>query len=116
MPITITSARSEELDRVYGLETGADDYVVKPYSTSDSTARIKAELQRTRTAAIGEHLAFGDVRLYAETHKLCLADNEVRLSLMEFRLLSTFMEKQTRALTREQFLDRVWDHDIYLEI
>ena len=110
------SAHFEELDRVHGLETGADDYVVKPYSISELIARIKVQLWRILDAVIGEQLTFADIRLDAETHKVYSADNEVKLSPTEFRLLSTFMEKPRRVWTREQLSDRVWGHDIYLEI
>ena len=90
--------------------------MVKPYSTSELIARIKAELECTCAAASGEQLTSGDIRLDAKTHKVYRADNEVSLGLMEFRLPSTLMEKPRRMWTHEQLLDRVWGHDIYLEI
>ena len=115
IPIIMLSARSEEVDRVRGLETGADDYVVKPYSVVELMARIRSQLRRTRAAAIGERLKFGDIELDAETHKVYRADQPLKLGPTEFRLLSTFMEKPGRVWTRDQLLDRVWGRDIYVD-
>ena len=115
IPIIMLSARAEEVDRVRGLETGADDYVVKPYSVVELMARIRSQLRRTRAAAIGERLKFGDIELDAETHKVYRADQPLKLGPTEFRLLSTFMEKPGRVWTRDQLLDRVWGRDIYVD-
>ena len=115
IPIIMLSARSEELDRVRGLETGADDYVVKPYSVIELIARVKAQLRRLRAAAIGEKLSYDDIRLDGETYKVYRSDTELKLGPTEFRLLSTFMEKPGRVWTREQLLDRVWGRDIYVD-
>ena len=115
IPIIMLSARAEEVDRVRGLETGADDYVVKPYSVIELMARIRSQLRRTRAAAIGERLKFGDIELDAETHKVYRADQPLKLGPTEFRLLSTFMEKPGRVWTRDQLLDRVWGRDIYVD-
>ena len=115
IPIIMLSARAEEVDRVRGLETGADDYVVKPYSVVELMARIRSQLRRTRAAAIGECLKFGDIELDAETHKVYRADQPLKLGPTEFRLLSTFMEKPGRVWTRDQLLDRVWGRDIYVD-
>ena len=115
IPIIMLSARAEEVDRVRGLETGADDYVVKPYSVVELMARIRSQLRRTRAAAIGERLKFGDIELDAETHKVYRADQPLKLGPTEFRLLSTFMEKPGRVWTRDQLLDRVWGRDIYMD-
>ena len=115
IPIIMLSARAEEVDRVRGLETGADDYVVKPYSVVELMARIRSHLRRTRAAAIGERLKFGDIELDAETHKVYRADQPLKLGPTEFRLLSTFMEKPGRVWTRDQLLDRVWGRDIYVD-
>ena len=116
IPIIMLSARAEEVDRVRGLETGADDYVVKPYSVVELMARIRSQLRRTRAAAIGERLKFGDIELDAETHKVYRADQPLKLGPTEFRLLSTFMEKPGRVWTRDQLLDRVWGRDIYVDM
>lgn len=115
VPIIMISARSEEVDRVRGLETGADDYVVKPYSVVELMARVRSQLRRTRPATVGERLEYEDIVLDAETHKVTRADKSIRLGPTEFRLLSTFMEKPGRVWSREQLLDRVWGRDIYVD-
>jgi two-component system phosphate regulon response regulator PhoB len=115
IPIIMLSARSEEVDRVRGLETGADDYVVKPYSVIELLARARAQLRRTRPATVGERLEFQDIVLDSETHRVTRKDKPLKLGPTEFRLLSTFMEKPGRVWTREQLLDRVWGRDIYVD-
>ncbi|PPB81493.1 two-component system phosphate regulon response regulator PhoB [Albidovulum inexpectatum] len=115
IPVIMISARSEEVDKVRGLETGADDYVVKPYSVLELMARVKSQLRRSRPAAAGERLEFGDIVLDAESHKVFRAGHELKLGPTEFRLLSTLMEKPGRVFSREQLLDRVWGRDIYVD-
>jgi two-component system phosphate regulon response regulator PhoB len=115
LPIIMLSARSEEVDRVRGLETGADDYVVKPYSIVELMARVRAQLRRTRPASMGEVLDFDDIRLDAETHRVMRGERELKLGPTEFRLLAAFMEKPGRVWTREQLLDRVWGREIYVD-
>ena len=115
IPIIMLSARSEESDRVRGLETGADDYVVKPYSVVDLMARLRTQLRRTRPASMGERLSFGDIILDAAEHRVFRAGQALHLGPTEFRLLSTLMEKPGRVWTREQLLDRVWGRDIYVD-
>ena len=115
VPIIMLSARSEEVDRVRGLETGADDYVIKPYSVVELMARVRAQLRRTRPAAAGLRLEFDDIVLDAETHRVTRDGAEIKLGPTEFRLLSTLMEKPGRVWSREQLLDRVWGRDIYLD-
>ncbi|MBT9383799.1 phosphate regulon transcriptional regulator PhoB [Pseudooceanicola sp. CBS1P-1] len=115
VPIIMLSARSEDVDRVRGLETGADDYVVKPYSVIELMARVRAQLRRTRPAAMGERLEYQDIVLDAETHRVKRNGQELKLGPTEFRLLSTFMEKPGRVWSREQLLDRVWGRDIYVD-
>lgn len=115
VPIIMLSARSEEVDRVRGLETGADDYVVKPYSVVELMARVRAQLRRTRPASVGERLEFDDIVLDAETHKVFRDGQLLKLGPTEFRLLTTFMEKPGRVWSREQLLDRVWGRDIYVD-
>ncbi|MGR3501340.1 phosphate regulon transcriptional regulator PhoB [Pseudaestuariivita sp.] len=114
-PVIMISARTEEVDRVRGLETGADDYVVKPYSLVELMARVRAQLRRTRPATVGERLEFEDIVLDAETHRVTRHDAELKLGPTEFRLLSTFMEKPGRVWSREQLLDRVWGREIYVD-
>ena len=115
IPIVMLSARSEEVDRVRGLETGADDYVVKPYSVVELMARLRTQLRRTRPATMGERLSFGDIILDAGEHRVFRAGQPLHLGPTEFRLLSTLMEKPGRVWTREQLLDRVWGRDIYVD-
>ncbi|WP_412504680.1 phosphate regulon transcriptional regulator PhoB [Roseovarius sp. SYSU LYC5161] len=115
VPIIMLSARSEEVDRVRGLETGADDYVVKPYSVVELMARVRAQLRRTRPATVGERLEYEDIVLDSETHRVTRDGQSLKLGPTEFRLLSTFMEKPGRVWTREQLLDRVWGRDIYVD-
>ncbi len=115
VPIIMLSARSEEVDRVRGLETGADDYIIKPYSVIELIARVRAALRRTRPATVGVVLEWSDIRLDPETHRVHRSGSEVRLGPTEFRLLSTFMEKPGRVWSREQLLDRVWGRDIYVD-
>lgn len=115
VPIIMLSARSEEVDRVRGLETGADDYVVKPYSVVELMARVRSQLRRTRPATVGEMLEFEDISLDAESHKVFRDGKLLKLGPTEFRLLATFMEKPGRVWSREQLLDRVWGRDIYVD-
>jgi two-component system phosphate regulon response regulator PhoB len=115
IPIIMLSARSEEVDKVRGLETGADDYVVKPYSVVELMARVRTQLRRVRPSTVGVRLEFDDIVLDAETHKVSRADAQLKLGPTEFRLLSTFMEKPGRVWSREQLLDRVWGRDIYVD-
>ena len=115
IPVVMLSARAEEVDRVRGLETGADDYVVKPYSVIELMARVKAHLRRIRAAAVGDRLEYGDIMLDPETHKVFRSQSELKLGPTEFRLLSTFMEKPGRVWSRDQLLDRVWGRDIYVD-
>ena len=115
IPIIMLSARSEEVDKVRGLETGADDYVVKPYSVIELMARVRSQLRRVRPSTVGLRLEFDDIVLDAETHKVSRADQPLKLGPTEFRLLSTFMEKPGRVWSREQLLDRVWGRDIYVD-
>jgi two-component system phosphate regulon response regulator PhoB len=115
IPVIMLSARSEEVDRVRGLETGADDYVIKPYSVIELMARVRSQLRRVRPAAAGERLEFEDIVLDAASHRVNRGGSELKLGPTEFRLLSTFMEKPGRVFSREQLLDRVWGRDIYVD-
>lgn len=115
VPVIMLSARSEEVDRVRGLETGADDYVVKPYSVVELMARVRAQLRRARPSSVGLQLQYQDIVLDSETHRVTRAGRELKLGPTEFRLLSTFMEKPGRVWSRDQLLDRVWGRDIYVD-
>lgn len=115
LPVIMLSARSEEVDRVRGLDTGADDYMVKPYSMRELISRIKAQLRRSRPSHAGVVLEYDDITLDSETHRVTRVGKEIPLGPTEFRLLTTFMEKPGRVWPREQLLDRVWGREIYVE-
>lgn len=115
IPIIMLSARSDEGDRVRGLETGADDYVVKPYSVVELMARVRTQLRRARPTTMGERLSFEDILLDSGEHRVFRAGQPLHLGPTEFRLLSTLMERPGRVWTREQLLDRVWGRDIYVD-
>ena len=115
IPIIMLSARSEEIDKVRGLETGADDYVVKPYSVSELMARVRSQLRRVRPATVGLLLTYDDIELDTETHRVRRADSPLKIGPTEFRLLTTFMEKPGRVWSRDMLLDRVWGRDVYVD-
>lgn len=115
IPILMLSARSEEVDKVRGLETGADDYVIKPYSVAELMARLRAHLRRVRPAQAGEVLEWQDIVLDPVTHRVTRAGAALKLGPTEFRLLSCLMERPGRVFSREQLLDRVWGRDIYVD-
>jgi len=115
VPIIMLSARSEEVDRVRGLETGADDYMIKPYSLVELVARVRTQLRRTRPSVVGLVLTYDDIRLDSETYRVYRGEKVLKLGPTEFRLLTTFMEKPGRVWSREQLLDRVWGRDIYVD-
>lgn len=115
IPVIMISARSEEVDRVRGLEIGADDYMVKPYSVVELMARIRTQLRRVRPASMGERLEFEDVAVDTAEHRVFRAGRELHLGPTEFRLLTTFMERPGRVWSRDQLLDRVWGRDIYVD-
>ena len=115
IPIIMLSARSEEVDKVRGLETGADDYVIKPYSIIELMARLRAQLRRVRPSTLGMVLEWETISLDAETHRVIRGGQTLKLGPTEFRLLATFLEKPGRVFSREQLLDRVWGRDIYVD-
>ncbi len=115
IPIIIISARTEEADRVRGLDTGADDYITKPYSVGELLARIRTQLRRTRPAAIGDVIEVDDLRLDLGSYRAYRSDAELVLGPTEFRLLAAFMERPGRVWTREQLLDRVWGREVYVD-
>ena len=113
IPVIMLSA--DEMDRVRGLGTGADDYMVKPFSVQELMARIRTQLRRTRPASVGQQLAYEDIILDGETHRVTRGGDPIKLGPTEFRLLTTFMEKPGRVWSREQLLDRVWGRDVYVD-
>lgn len=115
IPIIMLSARSEEVDRIRGLETGADDYMVKPYSVFELVARVKAQVRRSRPALVGSVIEFGNITLDPEAVRVYVDGKAVHLGPTEYRLLMALMERPGRVFSREQLLDRVWGRDIYID-
>jgi two-component system phosphate regulon response regulator PhoB len=115
LPIIMLTARGEESERVRGLATGADDYVVKPFSTPELMARVRALLRRAKPEAISTVLKAGDIELDRQTHRVYRKGREIKLGPTEFRLLEFFMSSPTRVFSRSQLLDGVWGHDIYVD-
>jgi two-component system phosphate regulon response regulator PhoB len=115
IPIIILTARGEEADRVRGLTTGADDYVVKPFSVPELMARIKAILRRANPERIANVLTVNDIVLDRDAHRVTRGGREVRLGPTEFRLLEFLMESPGRVFSRAQMLDGVWGHDVYVD-
>jgi two-component system phosphate regulon response regulator PhoB len=112
VPVVMLTAKGEEIDRVVGFEIGADDYVSKPFSVRELMLRIRAILKRSRKAATADkqetHLRFGDLRLDRSSHRLWVAEEEIYLTALEFKLLATFLERRGRVQTRETLLSDVW--------
>lgn len=113
--IIMVSARSEESDRVRGLDTGADDYIIKPYSVAELIARVRANLRRLRPTSTGQTLEYSDIRLEPDSYRVKRGDQNLHLGPTEFRLLAAFMERPGKVWTREALLDRVWGRDIYID-
>ena len=114
-PVIMLTARSAELDRVLGLEIGADDYVVKPFSPSELIARLRAVMRRAQPASAEDVLRFADVAMDLVAHRVTRAGRPVHLGPTEFRLLRFLMQHPGRVFSREQLLDSVWGHDVYVE-
>jgi two-component system, OmpR family, phosphate regulon response regulator PhoB len=115
LPIIMLTARGEESERIRGLATGADDYIVKPFSVPELLARIRALLRRARPERVAAKLAAGDLELDRETRRVSRADREVHLGPTEFRLLEFLMQSPGRVFSREQLLDGVWGRDVYID-
>jgi len=111
VPIIMLTARGEESDRIRGLETGADDYVTKPFSPRELIARVGAVLRRVRPALAGEQLAYADIEMDVDAHGIRRGGKPVQLGPTEFRLLRHFLENPGRVFSRERLLDSVWSHD-----
>jgi two-component system, OmpR family, phosphate regulon response regulator PhoB len=116
VPIIMLTARGEEEDRVRGLETGADDYVTKPFSPRELVARVGAVLRRVRPALAGEQLRYADIEVDMVSHKVRRAGQLIPLGPTEFRLLRHFMEHPGWVFSRERLLDNVWGHDSDIEL
>jgi two-component system phosphate regulon response regulator PhoB len=116
VPIIMLTARGEEADRIRGLETGADDYVTKPFSPRELIARVGAVLRRVRPALASEQLSYADIELDAATHKVRRGGTAVVLGPTEYRLLHHFLQHPGRVFSRERLLDSVWPHDSDIEL
>jgi len=115
LPILMLTARGEESDRVRGLDTGADDYVVKPFAMSELTARIRAVMRRIRPGLADDRVTCGDIVMDRVAHRVKRGGQEVHLGPTEFRLLDHLMQHPGRVFSREQLLDAVWGSDVYVE-
>ena len=115
LPILMLTARGEESERVRGLDTGADDYVVKPFSTPELMARVKAMLRRVKPEALASILAVSDIELDRETHRVRRSGRELKVGPTEYRLLEFLMQAPGRVFSRAQLLDNVWGQDIYVD-
>jgi two-component system phosphate regulon response regulator PhoB len=115
VPILMLTARGEEGDRVRGLSTGADDYVVKPFSVPELVARVKALLRRAAPSRVADNLRAGDIVLNRTAHRVTRREREVHLGPTEFKLLAFFMENTGRVLSRQQLLDGVWGRDAFID-
>jgi len=115
IPIIMLSARGEEGDRALGLDSGADDYVTKPFSPRELVARINSLLRRAHPALVNQEMSFNGLVLNPETMRVTRDDEVIHLGSKEFQLLSLLMERPGRVLTRQQLLDMVWGHGVYVE-
>ncbi|MEO1015918.1 MAG: phosphate regulon transcriptional regulator PhoB [Pseudomonadota bacterium] len=115
LPIIMLTARSEETDRIRGLDTGADDYIVKPFSTTELMARIRAVMRRIRPGLVEDELVVGDIAMDRSAHSVARNGKPLHLGPTEFRLLEYFMQYPGRVFSREKLLDGVWGSDVYVE-
>ncbi|MDN5927787.1 MAG: phosphate regulon transcriptional regulator PhoB [Hyphomicrobiales bacterium] len=115
LPVIMLTARGEESDRVRGLSTGADDYLVKPFSMPEFVARVRALLRRAKPETLSNVLKVGDIVLDRETHRVYRGEAEIRLGPTEFRLLEFLMRTPGRVFSRGQLLDNVWGETIYID-
>jgi two-component system, OmpR family, phosphate regulon response regulator PhoB len=116
VPVIMLTARGEEADRIRGLDSGADDYIVKPFSPSELVARLRAVIRRAQPSAGEEVLRYADVTMDLIAHRVSRAGRPVHLGPTEFRLLRHFLEYPGRVFSREQLLDRVWGHESEIEM
>jgi len=116
IPVIMLTARSEESDRIRGLETGADDYLTKPFSTAELIARARAVLRRVRPALVEDSVTYGDIVLDRTSHKVRREDREIHLGPTEYRLLEHLIQHPGRVFSREQLLNAVWGSDVFVEV
>ena len=115
-PVLMLTARGEEADKVRGLDTGADDYVVKPFAMSELVARIRALLRRTRPELVDERLEYADLLLDRGRHRVTRGGKDIHLGPTEDRLLDFLMQRPGRVFSRERLLDAVWGANTYVEV
>lgn len=115
LPVIMLTARGEEEDRVRGLATGADDYIVKPFSMAELLARIRALLRRVKPSAVADLLTIGDFELDRVSHRARRSGTDLQLGPTEFRLLAFLMRSPGRVFSREQLLNGVWGQDVYID-
>jgi len=115
LPIIMLTARGEEADRIRGLDTGADDYIVKPFLMKELFARVRAVLRRIRPGLAEDSVTVGDITIDRVAHRVVRSDLEIHLGPTEFRLLDYLMQHPGRVFSREQLLDAVWGSDVYVE-
>jgi len=115
LPVIMLTARGEESDRVRGLDTGADDYLTKPFAMTELQARIRAVLRRIRPGLADDRINHGDIVIDRVAHRVRRAGKEIHLGPTEFRLLDHLMQHPGRVFSREQLLDAVWGSDVYVE-
>ncbi|GGE32278.1 DNA-binding response regulator [Marinicauda pacifica] len=115
LPIIMLTARGEEADRIRGLDTGADDYVTKPFLMQELFARVRAVLRRIRPGLAEDKVSHGDITIDRVSHRVLRQGQEVHLGPTEFRLLDYLMQHPGRVFSREQLLDAVWGADVYVE-
>jgi len=115
LPILMLTARGEEGDRIRGLDTGADDYITKPFSMTELMARIRAVMRRIRPALVEDTIRFGDIAIDRSAHRVRRGERDVHLGPTEFRLLEHLIQYPGRVFSREQLLDAVWGSDVYVE-
>lgn len=116
VPIIMLTARSEETDRIRGLETGADDYLTKPFSPAELIARMRAVLRRIRPALVDNEVRHGDIRIDRAGHRVWRDEQEIHLGPTEFRLLDHLIQHPGRVFSREQLLNAVWGSDVFVEV
>jgi two-component system phosphate regulon response regulator PhoB len=115
LPIIMLTARGEESERVRGLSIGADDYIVKPFSTPELLARVGALLRRASPERVADVLSFGEIEIDREKKRVSRAGRAIELGPTEYRLLEFLMERPGRVFSREQLLNGVWGNDIYID-
>lgn len=115
IPVIMLTARAEEADKVRGFDMGADDYLVKPFSMSELTARIRAVLRRVRPNLVAEAVICGDIEIDRSAHRVRRSGTEIHLGPTEFRLLDHLIQNPGRVFSREQLLNAVWGSDVFVE-